>query len=97
MTKELKEVYAKDLEKWRPNWITGVSSPWVESYEIKKIESPDDNTQVFEVKFNTTTSGPGYESFTVALEVMNAGDFWRISKVAGDENSDIFTGFTHQS
>ena len=97
MTKELKEIYAKDLDKWRPNWVTGVSSPWVESYEISSIENPNDNTRVFEVEFSTTSPGSGYGSFTAVLEVINDGGFWRISNVAGDGNSEIYTGFINQS
>jgi len=93
MTKELKEIYAKDLEEWRPNWVTGGSSPRVESYEITGAESPNEDSRIYDITYNTTNSVQEYNSFTVELEVVHTGDFWRIAKVSGDEDSKIYTGF----
>ena len=51
MTEELKYEYAKQLEKSFPNWVTGVSSPWVESYKFNKFERFGDNKYVYEICF----------------------------------------------
>lgn len=96
MTKELKDIYAKDLEKRNANWVTGVSSPWVEGYKIIGKEKVDNKTYIFRLKFNTATSTGEFEPFAVTLKVVKDGDFWRISEVDGDETSTVYTGFVYK-
>lgn len=97
MTKELKDIYEKNLKESFANWVTGMSSPWVESYEIINEKKVSDKTQRFEVKYNTATSAGVSTPFTIVLEVVNDNDFWHISKVNGDETSTAYTGFQHKS
>lgn len=97
MTKKLKDIYEKDLKERNANWVTGMSSPWVDSYEITNEKKVNDKTQVFEVEYNTATSTGVSEPFTVILEVIKDNDFWRISKVNGDELSTAYTGFKDKS
>jgi hypothetical protein len=97
MTKELKDIYEKDLKERNANWVTGMSSPWVDSHEITNEKKVNDKTQIFEVKYNTATSAGESEPFTVILEVIKDNDFWHISKVNGDESSTAYTGFKDKS
>lgn len=58
MTKTLKDKYAADLEMTFPNWVTGVSSPWVDSFIITDKDK-DGNNCIARIKFSTKTStGP---------------------------------------
>lgn len=93
MTKELKDIYAKDLEQSSPNWVTGISSPWVEGYEIINKEKSNINSQTFHIKYSTATSAGEFEPFYVTLKIVKDADFWRISEVNGDESSTVYTGF----
>ncbi len=90
MTKNLKEAYEKDLAG---QFVTGMSSPWIEHFEINETGKSGDNAQAFEVNFSTITSAGPSEPFAVKLEIIKDGDFWRISKVLGDEISLAYTGF----
>ncbi len=96
MTKELKAVYAKDLENGHENWVTGVSSPWVEGYTILNKDKSH-NAHIYNIKYNTATSAGPFDPFYVKLTVVRDGDFWRISEVNGDQASTAYTGFTDQS
>lgn len=59
MTSKLKLEYKADLEKTFSNWVTGMSSPWVDSFQIIKTEKKVDDSYVFSVKYITKTStGP---------------------------------------
>lgn len=58
------------------NFVTGVSSPWISSYDIKKME---DNS--FKITFNLATSVPN-DKITPSfanIKVVQEGLFWRIS------------------
>ena len=93
MTKELRDIYENDLKQTYPNWVTGISSPWVEGYEIVNEKKVNDKTHCFEVRYDTATSTGPATPFTVILVVINNNDFWRISKVNGDAISTVYTGF----
>lgn len=96
MTKELKDIYEKNLKETNANWVTGMSSPWVEGYEIINEKKVNDKTQSFEIKYDTASSTGASAPFTVVLEVINDNDFWHILKVNGDETSTAYTGFQHK-
>ncbi len=97
MTKALKDIYAKDLEKSFPNWVTGVSSPWVDGYKIFNVERVSDVAEIFHLKYTTATSAGEFEPFFVTLKVVKDGEFWRISSVIGDEASTAYTGFVYKN
>lgn len=94
MNDTVRAEYAKHLEKNAPNWVTGVSSPWVSGYEIVKSESPDENTRVVKITVRTETSTGPAGNFNAILTVTREGDFWRLSKLALDEGLYPYTGFT---
>lgn len=93
MTKSLKDEYAKQLESSSPNWVTGMSSPWIDSFEIKKIVITDDDNYTFYINFYTLTStGPAGEH-KAEVSVAHEGDFWRITSISSDEKFDAYTGY----
>lgn len=93
MSEKLKEEYEKQLEENFPNWVTGVSSPWVENYEIVKTESTDKNTYIFHLRiFTKTSTGPAGE-YKAILTVEYGNGFWRITKISADKELSVYTGF----
>ena len=93
LSKELKVQYAEALETSFPGWVTGVSSPWIQSCEIIKSEKTDEG-MFYIIKFYTMTStGPG-EEYIAEVTVEQAGDFWHITDVETDQGLYIYTGYT---
>ncbi|MGE4214697.1 MAG: stalk domain-containing protein [Anaerotignaceae bacterium] len=95
MTESLKESYVKSLEENGYDfWITGVSSPWVENYEVLKINKLSDDSYEYDIQYNTRTSEGSY-NFFVTLKLVKEGDYWKVSEVKGDEDSQAYTGFVN--
>ena len=93
MSGKLKEEYEKQLDENFPNWVTGVSSPWVENYEITKTERTDENTYIFHLRiFTKTSAGPAGE-YKATLTVGYENGFWRITKISADKELSVYTGF----
>lgn len=64
------------------NWVTGVSSPWVESYQVTHEQRLDSNTFQYHVEFNYATStGPAGQSVE-QVTVKRDGDRWFISQLS---------------
>jgi hypothetical protein len=93
MTKDLKADYAKQLETTFPNWVTGVSSPWIESYSITKSVKVDEDNTRYRIKFNTATSTGPAGTYEAMLSVTEEGKFWRIEQVEQDKELKVYTGF----
>lgn len=93
MTEELKNKYEKQLETTFPNWVTGTSSPWVESYDIVKAEESGKNRCIFLLNFSTMTSTGPAGDYKAELTIEQEGDFWRITDISMDEGLYAFTGF----
>lgn len=91
MCKRLKEEYIKSLEKNAPYWVTGVSSPWVESYAIEDIAPADENFKIRLVFSLSTSTGPAGK-YKALLTVTRENDFFCISKVETDEGLKAYTG-----
>ena len=56
MDAQLKAEYARQLEETSPNWVTGMSSPWIESYSIEKIKRPGRDSRIIRLVFSTASS-----------------------------------------
>lgn len=97
MDARLQGDYAKQLETEAPNWVTGVSSPWVESYQIVKTESPDEDSSIVELVFFTATSTGPAESYQATLRIERQGCFWRIIKIDAEDGLFPYTRFDPQS
>ena len=92
MSEKLKKEYAQRLEKKAPNWVTGISSPWVNDYAVVKTQNPDSDTYLFELRvFTMTSTGPDGE-YKTTLTVAREGDFWRITGISADQGLDAYMG-----
>jgi len=94
MNDTVRAEYVKHLEKSAPNWVTGMSSPWVSGYEVVNSDSPDENTRVVKITVHTETSTGPAGNYTAVLTVAREDVFWRLSKLALDEALYPYTGFT---
>ena len=93
MTKQLKNEYAKKLKSTFPNWVTGVSSPWVSGYKITKTEKPDEKTYVYTLLISTKTSAGPAGAYNAVLTVVKEGEFWCVSSIIADRELYAYTGF----
>ena len=93
MSTPLKEEYARQLETSAPNWVTGMSCPWIQSYEVIKVETPEADRRIMELNFSTMTStGPSGE-YRAVLTIEREGTFWRVMRISADEGLYPYTGF----
>lgn len=93
MTAAFQKEYVKQLEKSAPNWVTGLSSPWIDSFTIMRSDRPNEKRYVFEILFSTQTSTGPAGDYTAAVTVDREGDFWRISNIAADEQLYPYTRY----
>lgn len=63
------------------NWVTGVSSPWIESYEISEKYRIDNDIYRFEIVFKYTDSTKTYFSAKEYITVNNINGRWLISAI----------------
>jgi hypothetical protein len=94
MTNDLKEEYARQLEETAPYWVTGMSSPWVESYRIVRESKMDKDRHTVELAFSTMTSTGPAEGYRAALTIVAEDGFWRIAAISMDEGLVPYTGFS---
>lgn len=93
MTRQLKEAYASDLETTFPNWVTGISSPWVDSFKVLSIRETKDDVFTAKLQFVTATSTGPYESYNAVLTIVNEDGFWRVDQVQTEPGLLPYTGF----
>ena len=95
MSTALKDEYARQLETSAPNWVTGMSSPWIQSYEFIRTETPEVDRQIIELNFFTMTStGPSGE-YRAVLTIQREDTFWRITRISADEGLYPYTRFRY--
>jgi hypothetical protein len=93
MDEKLKAVYAMQLEEKAPNWVTGISSPWVDSYYFEKTESPDEGTKIVCLVFRTATSAGADSYYKAVLTIVKEECFWRIAGIEADKGLYPYTLF----
>ena len=93
MGAKLKKEYASQLDKNHPNWVTGVSSPWVDSYKITDISAAGDNQYAIKLCFSTVTSAGSAGDYNAVLIITRDGDFWRITDISPDKGLSAYMGF----
>lgn len=87
MTKEAKASVKNAFEKF--HWVTGVSSPWVESFKVINKKEQKDKTFIYEVEFRLATS-TGYAGKDYAtLMVGKNGDQWFIEKIKATSDNAV--------
>lgn len=93
MNSALKKEYAAQLEETFPNWVTGVSSPWIERYEVLRITPLGESQADIALKFTTATSTGIAGSYFATLTAEREDGFWRISKIDAQDALNVYTGF----
>ncbi|HOV69998.1 MAG TPA: hypothetical protein PLZ84_06695, partial [Clostridia bacterium] len=97
MTQDLKDEYLKQVNANFPNWVTGVSSPWIDTFIIIRASSPDKKSQTHFIWFDTVTStGPAGKLFAI-ITVSSDGEYWRITQIESDEGLIVYTGYNPDS
>ncbi len=91
MSSELKESYAARLEKTAPNWVTGVSSPFVSGFGITDIKTQGNKSTVT-LSFATATSTGPAQTFAAKLTIEPEGDVFRITNIEADKGLSAYTG-----
>ena len=91
MSSELKDSYAARLEKTAPNWVTGVSSPYVSGFGITDIKT-EGNKSIVTLSFATATSTGPAQTYAAKLTIEPEGDFWRITNIEADKGLSAYTG-----
>ncbi len=92
LSRDLKEKYAKDLEENAPNWVTGISSPWVEDYSIISTTEINDSYMI-QLEFQTMTSTGPAESYKALLTIRQEDGYWQIFKLSADPGLYPYTLF----
>jgi len=93
MTEALKVEYARQLETNAPNWVTGISSPWVSGYRTVDIKFPDTDSSTIELRFSTATSTGPAGDYNAVLNIVREDCFWRIADISMEEGLFPYTGF----
>lgn len=82
LNKGLKEKF-KAMAEERGSWVTGFSSPWVESYKITK-EKVNQSTWEYKIVFKATTSAPETYTWHATLIISKEENKWRIIDIQKD-------------
>lgn len=93
MTSDLRAEYLTQLENAFPNWVTGVSSPFIERYELLKVTQLSDARAEIALRFTAATSAGAAGTHMASLTIDREGPFWRISKIDADDELFVYTGF----
>lgn len=93
MSHELKKEYAGKLEKTAPNWVTGLSSPWIDSYRIISVETKG-NYRIIKLQISTSTSTGPAGDYPAVLTVSPEDGFWRIKDITADSALYPYTGLS---
>ncbi|MFZ5975031.1 MAG: hypothetical protein ACOYU3_06460 [Bacillota bacterium] len=93
MSRQLRNEYAKRLEQTAPNWVTGISSPWVSAYRIIGVQKESEKSYVYTLSISLATSAGPAGDYAATLIVTPEDGFWRITKIATDDALYPYTGF----
>ena len=93
MSKPLKEEYALQLQETAPNWVTGISSPFVSSYQIIRNDELNSTQKRITLEFFLATSTGPAGSAKAELDIAKEGCFFRIVHIEADEALFPYTRF----
>lgn len=82
LNKGLKEQFKKKAEE-RGSWVTGFSSPWVESYKVTK-KKVNESTWQYKIVFKAVTSAPDTYNWNATLIIGKENNKWRIIDIQKD-------------
>jgi len=90
--KKLRAQFSASWEKNYPNWVTGLSSPWVESYEIVSRTEIGKSLYLYELKLSLATSAGPAGSYPALLTLSMENGFWRIIALTVDPALNPYIG-----
>lgn len=91
MSKGLKEEYLNRLNEIGSNWVTGVSSPWVEACYITSVNKINENLCNIKMNILTITSSrPLYKSYEVLLVLIKEDEFFRIDEIIAEKEFETY-------
>lgn len=90
---KLKAEYLRSLEQTAPNWVTGVSSPWIDSYEVLAVKEINEQHYEISLKFITASSTGVDDSYKAVIHIIKKDDYYVINKIKMDEGLYPYTGF----
>ncbi len=93
MSKPLKDEYARQLNETVPNWVTGISSPFISGCRIVNTEAVSNTLQKITLRFSLATSAGSAGETQAALDIIKEGNFWRIENIDADEALFPYTRF----
>lgn len=93
MTAKLQKEYAEQLDELRSNWVTGVSSPWVQSFSITDVTKTDDLHVKLKLKVEVVATKTPSQYYYAKLWLIREGDFWRIERIWTDDELYTYTLF----
>lgn len=91
MTEQMKKKYAEQLDALRSNWVTGMSSPWVQGYTITKNVKTNEAHAEIGLKIETVATASTPEYYNAKLWLTREGEFWRIERIRTDEDLYPYT------
>jgi hypothetical protein len=71
------------------NWVTGVSSPWVDSFTISNPIKVNDTKQTFDIAFKLKTSTGDAGGGTVTATVEQIENQWQITGLQGSDAEQL--------
>ncbi|MEH7504167.1 hypothetical protein V7152_19495 [Neobacillus drentensis] len=71
------------------NWVTGLSSPWVDKYPILKRSKTDKEVWVYTVEFRLATSTGYAGSVRAYLTIENLNEKWVITGIKSDGSNSL--------
>ena len=93
MSAALKTEYAAQLDQTAPNWVTGLSSPFVSGFQIVKAEQVSPGVCRVTLRFTLATSTGPAGAANATLDISQEGSFWRITGITQDEALFPYTLF----
>lgn len=93
MDAPLRAQYAAALEQTAPNWVTGVSSPWVGGYDVFDVSEAGDGLRLYSLHVTTETSTGPAGTYLAVLALQKNGGYWQIGGLCADDELRAYTGF----
>lgn len=89
-TQDVKESLKMTLEHY--HWVTGGSSPWVETYKIVSMEEVNQIEKKYIIEFGLVTSTGFFKKDRAVIGVIKQGNQWFISSIApeSEESTGIW-------
>ncbi|MGG1551887.1 hypothetical protein [Paenibacillus ferrarius] len=90
LSAELRNQTVKTYEEL--NWVTGVSSPWIDSYQVSDSVKAEDGSVSYKVTFQMKTSTGSAGEGTVKVTVGPKDGKWLVTGLSYKDGSNELNG-----